>query len=98
MSKEKLAIEITEVDCIEIDNMYLTKAGENEVLEQLASNSTSSNEQYTGLQEEPSAQSIKVSDIWSTDLLDPGVRCPKGLFGKALSRHDDLSRADRTND
>lgn len=33
MTKEELPIKITEIDCVKIDNMDLTKAGENKILQ-----------------------------------------------------------------
>ena len=53
MSKEKLAIKIAEVDCIKIDDVYLSKAGENQVLEQLTANTASTDQQYTRLRRVP---------------------------------------------
>jgi len=51
MAKEELAVEVTEVDCIEIDDVNLSEAGENEVFEQLASDAACSNEQDARLEE-----------------------------------------------
>jgi hypothetical protein len=50
MSKEKLSIEVAQVDCIEINNMNLPEACEDKILEKLASDSTSSHHQYAGLE------------------------------------------------
>ena len=49
MSKEELAIEVTQIDCVKIDDVNLTKAGENKVLEELTPNTSSSNKKYTRL-------------------------------------------------
>lgn len=43
-SEQELTIEIAQIDGVEIDDVNLTKAGEDEVLEQLAANATSSNQ------------------------------------------------------
>ena len=43
MTKEKLPIKIAQIDCVEIDDMNLTEAGEDKVLQQLTANSTSTN-------------------------------------------------------
>ncbi len=49
MSEEELPIQITEVDCIEIDNMHFAKAGEDKILEELASDTPGSNKKHTRL-------------------------------------------------
>lgn len=49
VSKEELSIEIAEINRIEVNNVDLPKAGEDEVLEQLASNASSANHQYASL-------------------------------------------------
>ena len=35
-SEQKLAVEVAQIDRVQIDNVYLAEAGEDEVLEQLA--------------------------------------------------------------
>lgn len=50
MSEEKLAIEVAQIDGIEIDDMDVTEPCEDEVFEKLASDSTSTNHQYAGLE------------------------------------------------
>ena len=50
MTEEKLAIQVREVDCVKIDNVNLPKPSQDEVLEQLATNAASSNQENTGLQ------------------------------------------------
>ena len=49
VTEEKLAIQVREVDCVKIDNVNLPKAGQDEVLEQLATNAASSNQENTSL-------------------------------------------------
>lgn len=49
VSKQELPVEVAEVDGIEVDNMDFTKPSENEVLEELATNATSSYHQNTCL-------------------------------------------------
>jgi hypothetical protein len=49
MSEEKLAIEIAQIDCVEIYDVDFSEAGEDKVLEKLAAYSTCSNHQYTSL-------------------------------------------------
>jgi hypothetical protein len=50
LPEKKLSIEVTQIDRIKIDNVYLAEARENEVLEKLTSNASSPDHQYTGLQ------------------------------------------------
>lgn len=50
MSEEELTIEVAQIDGIKIDDMDLTEACEDEVFEQLASDSTSTHHQYTSLE------------------------------------------------
>ncbi len=49
VSEKELAVEITEIDCIEIDNVDFPEASENQVLEQLAADSTSAHHEHARL-------------------------------------------------
>ena len=49
LSKEKLPIEIAQIDSIEINDMNLTEAGEDKVLQDFTSDSTSADQEYTRL-------------------------------------------------
>lgn len=49
-TEEKLAIQIAQVNGIEVDDMDFAKAGKEEVLEQLAADATSAHEQHSRLQ------------------------------------------------
>lgn len=40
VSEEELAVEVAEVDCVEVDDMYFAEAGQGEVLEEFAANAT----------------------------------------------------------
>lgn len=40
MAKEKLAIEITQVNGVQVNDMNFAEASQNEILEELASNAT----------------------------------------------------------
>ena len=42
VAEQELAVEVAQVDGVEVDDVDFAKAGENEVLEQLAANATSS--------------------------------------------------------
>jgi hypothetical protein len=44
MSEQELAVEVAQVDRVKVNNVDFAKAGENEVLEQLAANATSANQ------------------------------------------------------
>ena len=39
-SEQELAVEVAQIDRVQIDNVYLAKAGENEVLEQFAADTS----------------------------------------------------------
>ena len=56
MPEEELAIEIAEIDGVEIDNVDLTETCEYEVLEELAPDPSSSYEKYARLRGELSAR------------------------------------------
>ena len=47
LAKEELTIKIAQIDRVEIDNDNVRKAGKDEVLEELAANSTGADEQDT---------------------------------------------------
>ena len=49
VTKKKLTIEIAEVDGVQIDNVDLAEAGENKVLQELATNSSGTDHQNAGL-------------------------------------------------
>lgn len=49
MSKEELAIEVTQIDCVKVDDVNLTEAGKDKVLEELTSNTSGSDKKYTRL-------------------------------------------------
>jgi hypothetical protein len=49
VAEQKLPIEVAQVDGVEVDDVYLAEAGEDEVLEQLAANATGSYHQYARL-------------------------------------------------
>lgn len=49
VSEEELPIEIAKIDCIEVDDMDLSEACENEVLEKFASNPSGANHQDSSL-------------------------------------------------
>lgn len=49
ITKEKLAIEIAQVDRIQVHDVYLAKSSKHEVLEKLAANATSSHHKYARL-------------------------------------------------
>jgi len=58
MSKEELSVQVAEIDCIEIHDMNLSEASKNQILEQFAANSTSSNHQDPSLHNLVSLQSL----------------------------------------
>lgn len=50
LSKEELAVQVAEIDCVKVDDVNFTEAGEDKVLQKLAANSTSTNHQHSRLQ------------------------------------------------
>lgn len=51
LSEEKLAIEVGEIDGVEVDNMYFAKASEDEVFEEFATDASGANQEDFGLEE-----------------------------------------------
>ena len=49
MAKEELAIEVAEVDRVQIDNVNLAETAEHEILEQLTSYTASTDKKYSSL-------------------------------------------------
>ena len=49
IAEQELAVEVAEVDGVEVYNVNLAKAGENEVLEEFAADAASSNHQDASL-------------------------------------------------
>lgn len=50
VTEKELAIQVAQVNCIEVDDVDFAKAGKQEVLEQFTANATSAHEQHTRLQ------------------------------------------------
>lgn len=48
MSKQKLAIEVRKIDSVQIHDMNLTEAGQNQVLQQFAANASCADHEYAG--------------------------------------------------
>lgn len=49
LPEEKLSVEITQIDCIEVDDVDLAEASEDKVLQQFTANASSTNHQDSGL-------------------------------------------------
>jgi hypothetical protein len=49
VSEEELSVQIGKIDGIEIDNVDFAIAGENKILQQLATNSTGTNHEHASL-------------------------------------------------
>lgn len=54
MPEEELPVEIAQVDCIKINDVNLTKASEDKILQELTAYSPSANQEYTRLIRNPS--------------------------------------------
>jgi len=50
IAEQELAIEVAEVDCVQVYDVDLAEASENEVFEKLAADATSSDHQHSRLQ------------------------------------------------
>lgn len=48
-AEQELAVEITQIDCVEVDDMDFAESGEQEVLQQFASDATSTHEKHARL-------------------------------------------------
>ena len=57
LTEKELPIEVAKIDGIQVNNVNLAKAGEHEVFEKLATNSSSSDHQHTRLMK------YKLSDV-----------------------------------
>jgi hypothetical protein len=49
LAEEELAVQVAEVDGVEVDNVDLSEAGKNEVLEEFASNAAGADHQHARL-------------------------------------------------
>lgn len=50
MTEEKLSVQVTEVNGIEVNDVYLAEPGQQEVFQQLASDAAGADEKNTGLE------------------------------------------------
>ena len=61
MSEEKLPVEITQINRVQVDDVNLTKAGEDQVLKQFTADTTGAYQQDTGLfHQTVSSQSLSI--------------------------------------
>jgi hypothetical protein len=51
VTEKKLSVQVRKIDGIEVYNVYFAKADEDEILEQLATNSASTNHEHTSLRD-----------------------------------------------
>ena len=49
VAEEKLAVQVAQIDCVQVDNMYLAETGENKVFKQLATNAPGAHHEHTHL-------------------------------------------------
>ena len=50
-SEQELAVQVTQIDGVKVDDVHLAKPGKKEVLQQLTANSAGTNKENTGLEE-----------------------------------------------
>jgi hypothetical protein len=63
VSEQKLAVEVAQVDCVEVDNVDFAKARLHEVFEQLAADAASAHHQHARL----SQVSTPLSSIYNSE-------------------------------
>lgn len=49
LAEEELSVQIRKIDCIEVDNVDFAKAGQDQVLQKFAADSSSTNHKHAGL-------------------------------------------------
>ena len=69
MTEEELAIQIAEIDCVEIDNMNFTEPRKHEILQQFAADAPSADEKYTRLSLINIAQESRERSLRPTSLI-----------------------------
>lgn len=74
VAKEELAIEVAQIDSVQVDDMYLTETCEDEVLEELATDASRSNHEHARL-------SHRQHVVWT--LFAPGPYIFNGLVESA---------------
>ena len=85
MSEEELTVQVAQIDRIKVHDMYLAKAGEDQVLKELASNTARTDQKNSCLIHEVSFLAPQLS--YRSYLLDLPVQRPEGLFCVAFSKH-----------
>ena len=79
VTKEELTIEVAKVDGVQIDNVDLAEAGENKVLQELATNSSGTDHQNAGLDNVTICRGRKWIERGQTCLI-LGYREPRDCF------------------
>ena len=75
LTEKELAIQVAHIDRVQINDVYLTEAGEHEVFQKFTSDSASANHQYPRLRLELISSTF--SPLGSkTNLLDAAVERP----------------------
>lgn len=87
VAEEELAVQVAEVDGVEIDDMDLAKAGQGEVLEQLAADSSSSDHQNAGLFDGQDDVCARSAAQWAPYLFDLAMQRAEALAGVLIATH-----------
>lgn len=92
VTEEELAIEVAKVDGIEVDDVDLAKAGEDEILEKLAAYAASADHQDARLEKMWSVRESQRKPNVS-HLLDFAVERAQALLCEAFAPHDESAEA-----
>lgn len=81
MTEEELAIEITQINCVQINNVYFPESCKHQVFQQLTSNSSGTNEQDAGLATRFQGQRISAAQKEQRTCLMRPYRAPRACRG-----------------
>ena len=86
--KQKLPVQVAEVDGVQVDNVNLPEASQNEVLEEFATDAASADHQNASLVGQRIRLRGSVHDLVRTHLFDAAVRRAERLSAVLLTLHD----------
>jgi hypothetical protein len=87
IAEQKLPIEIAQVDRVEVNDMDLAEACEDEVLEKLTADAASSDHENARLKNVQRKERMAGVVPWERYLLDTGVERPEALAGIFVACH-----------
>jgi hypothetical protein len=86
VAEQELAIQITQINRVQVDNMYLAKTRQHQVFEQFAADAAGSNHKHARLQLSVSilvCAALKVHGY----LFDAGMQGAEAALGKGIANH-----------